>query len=114
MKDLTRDTAKWIAKKEYWDVYQCDQFDPRIGFQLFDAAYNGGHPARWLQQAAGVSADGIIGAGTIKAVRAADPIKIIGRFDAYRLKYLGGLPTWPTFGRGWANRIADNLLKGME
>jgi lysozyme family protein len=112
MKDLPLDTAKAIAKKLYWDPYQCDQFDPRIGFQVFDAAYNGGRPAQWLQQAAGVKADGVIGSITIAAVRAADPMKIIMRFDAYRLQYLGNLPTWPTFSHGWANRIASNLIRG--
>jgi lysozyme family protein len=112
MQDLPLDTAKQIAKKNYWDPYQCDQFDPRIGFQVFDAAYNGGRPAQWLQQAAGVKADGVLGSITVAAVRAADPMKIIMRFDAYRLQYLGNLSTWPTFGHGWANRIANNLIRG--
>lgn len=112
MKDLPLDTAKQIAKTNYWDPYQCDQFDPHIGFQVFDAAYNGGHPAQWLQQAAGVTVDGAIGAITAAAVRAADPMKIIMRFDAYRLQYLGNLPVWPAFGHGWANRIANNLIRG--
>jgi lysozyme family protein len=114
MKDLPLDTAKAIAKKNYWDMYQCDQFDPRIGFQVFDAAYNGGKPAQWLQQAAGVTADGVIGSITVAAVRAADPMKIIMRFAAYRLQYLGNLPTWPSFGHGWANRIANNLIRGAS
>lgn len=112
MKLLTQDTAKIIAKSAYWDKYLCDQFDPRIGFQVFDAAYNGGHPAQWLQQAAGVTIDGSIGAQTIAAVRLTDPLKIIMRFAALRIKYLGALNSWPSFGHGWMNRIADNLLKG--
>jgi lysozyme family protein len=112
MKDLPIDTAKQIAKKEYWDAYQCDQFDARVGFQVFDAAYNGGHPAQWLQRAAGVTPDGVIGAQTVAKVRSSDPMQIIMRFDAYRLQYLGSLSAWPSFGRGWANRIANNLLRG--
>src|ERR1700731_111234 len=101
MRSLALDQAKAIAKSQYWDNYQCDQFDSRIGFQVFDAAYNGGRPAQWLQQAAGVSSDGIIGAGTIGAVRSSDPLKIIMRFDAYRIQYLSALPAWPSFGHGW-------------
>jgi lysozyme family protein len=114
MKDLPLNTAKAIAKKFYWDPYQCDQFDPRVAFQVLDAAYNGGHPAQWLQQAAGVTADGVIGSITVAAVRAADPMKIIARFNAYRLQYLGNLSTWATFGHGWANRIANNLIRGAS
>lgn len=110
MHDLPLVTAKQIAKKQYWDAHHCDQFDIRISFQLFDAAYNGGHPAQWLQQAAMVKSDGIIGVSTIAAVRRLDVLKIVMRFDAYRIKYLAGLPVWPEFGRGWMNRIAHNLL----
>lgn len=111
MKDLPLTEAKRIARKCYWDKYQCDQFDPRIAFQVFDAAYNGGHVVKWLQLAAGAKADGILGAQTIGAVRATDPLKLVMRFSAYRLKYLGNLSSWTTFSHGWTNRIADNLLK---
>lgn len=112
MRALPQVTAKQIAKKLYWDPYYCDQFDPRIGFQVFDAAYNGGQPASWLQRAAGSVIDGRIGPETIAAVKAADPLKVVMRFLAYRLQYMGDLSTWPTFGHGWANRVAGNLLKG--
>lgn len=114
MKDLPLDTAKQIAKKNYWDPYQCDQFDPRIGFQVFDAAYNGGHPAQWLQQAAGVTADGVIGAITAAAVRAADPLRVIILFNASRILYYTSLGTWPDFGKGWSNRIATNLRRAAS
>lgn len=109
---LTLEQAQSLAKAKYWDKYQCDQFDPRIGFQIFDAAYNGGHPAQWLQQAAGVRPDGDIGPTTIAAVNAADPRQIVMRFDSYRLQYMASLDVWPSFGRGWARRIAANLARG--
>lgn len=51
---------------------------------------------------------------SIRVVRGADPMKIIMRFDAYRLQYLGNLAAWPTFGHGWANRIANNLIRGAS
>jgi lysozyme family protein len=114
MKYLPLNTAKAIAKHEYWDVYSCDSFDPRVAFQVFDAAYNGGFVAKWLQRAAGVTADGVIGPVTVAAVNAADPLRIILRFNSQRLTYLAMLSTFPTFGRGWANRIAKNLLIGAQ
>lgn len=112
MIDLPLDAAKRIAKAWYWDRYYCDQFDPRLAFQVFDAAYNGGKPVAWLQSAVGVEADGIMGPVTLAAIGAADPLKVVMRFLAYRLRYFGDLSTWPQFGHGWANRIASNLLKG--
>jgi lysozyme family protein len=79
---------------------------------VFDTAYNGGHPAQWLQQAVGVNVDGVIGAKTIAAVRAADPRLIVLYFNAMRIRYLTSLDGWSSNGKGWARRIADNLLKG--
>jgi lysozyme family protein len=112
MRALPMETAKAIAKRRYWDVALCDEIDQRVAFQVFDAIYNGGPAIKWLQLAAGAHADGVIGPATLAAVRMADPLKVLLRFNAYRLKYLGDLKTWPVFGHGWANRIADNLLKG--
>ncbi|MCP1173804.1 glycoside hydrolase family 108 protein [Ralstonia chuxiongensis] len=112
MRDLPRDTAKDIAKKLYWDPLHLDQFDPRVAFQIFDANYNGGHPVLWMQGASGANVDGLIGPNTIAAVQATDPLKFILRWNSIRLRYFTALKTWATFGRGWANRIADNLKRG--
>jgi lysozyme family protein len=110
MHNLTLEQARAIAKAKYWDVYYCDQFEKHVAFQVFDAAYNGGNPITWLQVAAVTLVDGIMGPNTIAAVNATDPLKIILRFDAQRLKYLADLKTWPTYGKGWVNRIATNML----
>lgn len=112
MRQLPLDAARSIAKSEYWDRYQCDQFAPAVAYQVFDTAYNGGHPVQWLQQAVGANVDGVIGAKTIAAVRAADPRLIVLYFNAMRIRYLTSLDGWSSNGKGWARRIADNLLKG--
>lgn len=112
MRMLPRATAKTIAKKCYWDVARCDEMDSRLAFQVFDSVYNGGPAVKWLQQAVGTTPDGIIGPATLAALQMIDPLKVMMRFNAYRLQYFGNLKTWPTFGHGWANRIANNLLKG--
>lgn len=110
MRMLPLSTAQAIAKAKYWDAYHCDQFDARIGFNVFDAAYNGGRPAQWLQAAAHVTQDGVIGAITIAAVRALDPMTVIARFTSSRISYYTSLTgEWATFGRGWMNRLANNL-----
>jgi lysozyme family protein len=113
MRSLPLDSAKAMAKKMYWDRCQCDQFDPRIGYLVFDAAFNGGHPAQWLQSAAGVTTDGAIGAQTIAAVRAIEPWKIMARFNAAHADYYAGLKNY-TFINGWVERIAYNLRLGAQ
>jgi lysozyme family protein len=114
MRDLPLSFARAIAKAEYWDAYRCDEMPSQVAFQVLDAAYNGGHPAQWLQRAVGVAEDGMIGPKTLAAVKAADPLAMCLRFDAYRLQYLTELNTWPTFGKGWARRIAANMLRAAQ
>lgn len=112
MKELPRETAKAIAKKLFWDPLHLDEFDPRVAFQIFDANYNGGHPVIWMQGAAGAKVDGLMGPATIAAVRALDPLRFILRWNSLRLRYYTSLSTWLTFGKGWVNRIANNLMTG--
>lgn len=114
MRELPRDTAKAIAKKLYWDPLHLDEFDPRVAFQIFDTNYNGGHCVIWMQGAAGAQVDGLIGPHTIAAVQTVPPWQFILKWNALRLGYYTSLKTWSTFGRGWANRIADNLKRGAS
>lgn len=112
MRDLPIDTARQIAKTEYWDQYQCDQLPDLLAYQVFDTAYNGGYPVKWLQECIGVTADGIIGAKTIAAARACDQWKVIALFNSKRIGYLTNLNNWPQNAKGWARRIAFNLSNG--
>lgn len=114
MRDLPRDTAKVIAKKLYWDPLRLDELDARVAFQIFDANYNGGHPVIWMQGAAGAKVDGLMGPGTIAAAQAVDPLRFMLRWNALRLNYFTSLKTWLDFGKGWARRIANNLMKGAS
>ena len=112
MRNLPISEAKRIARKDYWDAVRADDMPDAVRFDLFDAAYNS-HPTqatKWLQRAAGATDDGIIGPKTLLAVRMADPHKLSARFNGHRLRFLTDLKTWPTFGRGWARRVADNLM----
>lgn len=114
MKSLSLDTAKQIAKKVYWDPLHLDEFDPRIAFQMLDANYNGGDTVRWAQSASGADIDGKMGPATIAALKVADPHTFVLRFLSQRLRYLKNLKTWPTFSRGWTERIAANMQRGAS
>jgi lysozyme family protein len=116
MRDLPLETAKQIAKTEYWDAVRGDELSPRLAFELFDGAYNSGPPqaVKWLQRALGVTVDGAFGPATMAAIATfPSEDKLIGRLDAYRLLFLADLGTWPSFGRGWTRRVANNLLRAM-
>jgi lysozyme family protein len=113
IKNLTLDRAKTIYLRDYWKPAGCDAVVDAAKFDLFDMAVNSGvKPAvRTLQTAAGVTADGIIGPATLRAVSAMPGAQLVARFNGARLAYMAGLPTWATFGKGWARRIADNLMR---
>lgn len=112
MRDFPVSEAKRIARAEYWDTVRADEVPDAVRFDLFDGAYNSGpvQSIRWLQRAAGAADDGIIGSKTLIAVRAMDPHRLAERYNGLRLMFLTNLDTWPTFGKGWARRIANNLL----
>lgn len=112
IRDLTPAQAKEIYRKAYWDAVQADKIHPVLRFDVFDAAVNSGvgQSVRWLQRALGVKEDGIIGPVTLDAAQGGDPEKARAKMVGYRLRMMADLKTWPSFGRGWARRIADNLI----
>lgn len=114
IKALTLADAKAIYRRDFWDRAQCDKMPPDLAFDVFDAAVNSGigQAIRWLQRALGVADDGQVGALTLGAIqREADTSAIRARFNGQRLEFMTQLSTWPTFGKGWARRIASNLQK---
>ena len=98
-----------IYKKGYWDKASCDAMPAGVDLVVFDMAVNGGpgRAAKWLQEVVGVTADGAIGPGTMKAVLAEDPAELVSAYSFKRINFLQGLPTWPTFGKGWGRRVTE-------
>lgn len=109
MKDLPLDTAKSIARANYWQPYYCDQLPAPIAFHVFDSAFHGGSPIRWLQSAVGATPDGIVGSKTIAAIRAAHPAVTVMAFTRKRFEYLMGLKNWPQNAKGWTARLVRNM-----
>lgn len=111
IKALTREDAKAIYLRDFWQRGRMDELDPAIAFQVFDIAVNSGieTAVRMLQRAAGVADDGHIGPVTIAAIKARSVTDILMLLTAERLDFWRKLSTWPTFGKGWAGRAAQNL-----
>lgn len=111
MRDFLLADAKKIYKTKYWDRCQCEVMPDVIRYPLFDAAVNSGpgQAIKWMQAAAGVKADGIIGPMTRQAVTLLDPYALKAAMLARRLRFLTDLKSWPAFSRGWSRRIAAIL-----
>lgn len=112
MKAMTQADAKPIYRKRYWDVVQGDTLPARIACQLFDGAVNSGtHAAvEWLQKAVELPVTGRMNSSVALAAHKLPELAVVMRFDAYRLMYMAQARAWPHFGKGWANRIANQLL----
>lgn len=110
---LTLERAKVIYRRDYWDRVEADSLPPEIRFDVFDVAVNSGvgTAVKMLQRASFAEADGVLGPRTRLAIKSMNPLVLFARINGARLAFMADLPTWPTFGRGWAKRIASNLTR---
>ncbi len=113
---LTRDDAKIIYKRDFWDAINGDSFSDGIAFQFLDSAVNSGivQSIRFLQRALGVADDGHFGPISKSKLAQIQESDIIMLFLAERLEFMTKLSIWPEYGKGWARRIATNLRYGAE
>lgn len=109
MRELPLDLARTIYRREYWDAIRADDLPATLRYPAFDAAVNSGvgQSIKWLQRAAGVKDDGVIGPVTLAAVAQLDASALRMRMLAQRLRLMASLPSWPAFSRGWVSRVCS-------
>jgi len=109
MRGLTPADVAPLYKRKFWDKVSGDDLPAGLDYAVFDAAINSGpgRAAKWLQEVVGVTADGAIGKGTLAAVATFKTQDLIKAYNDKRLKFLQGLPTFGTFGKGWSTRVAS-------
>lgn len=116
VRNLKRAQAAKIYRAGYWDTVKGDDLPPAVALIVFDAAVNHGpgRARKWLQEAAGVKADGVIGPMTLAAVREATPSTLIREFAA--LRALGYVATgqMETFGKGWMRRLIASVQEATR
>jgi lysozyme family protein len=114
---ITDAEVQAIYRRDYWDKVRGDDLPVGVDLAVFDFAVNSGvsRAVRFVQQLAGVTADGIIGPNTLAAINAAQA-GLVDRLCDARLSFLKSLKTWPTFGRGWSRRVASvrSVSKSMR
>lgn len=105
--NLTREQAVDIYKRDFWDRLQCGELPHGLDIVFFDCAINQGPvPAvRMLQNALKVTADGIMGAITIRAAQNAPDV--LQEFLARRMYAYSVIPQVLRYGLGWFRRIAS-------
>ena len=116
MRTMTREQAIEIYRKAFWERYQADKMPDAVAFQFFDACVNHGYgnAARMLQRAAGVADDGVIGAVSLAAINKLPENDLLLRFNAERIVFYTKLSAFPSFGKGWVRRVAQNLIHAAD
>jgi lysozyme family protein len=108
---LTLEKAREIYKRDWWDKLSLDKFHSALAFQIFDSAVNHGMRAtvKLLQKVAGTAIDGVIGPLTIRALNRIPREDVCILFVAERIRFYTQIATFSEYGRGWMNRVAQNL-----
>jgi len=97
-------------RMNFWDKYRLSEItDQALATWLYDHVVNGGaRGAQWIQEAAGVTADGKVGSATIAAINAADPVTLLQEAEDvaafYRLDCAAAGPSQIQFLPSWLRR----------
>jgi lysozyme family protein len=112
IKNLTLDQAKEIYKRDFWIKLGLDKLPTEISFDMFDTAVNSGvtRAVKLLQKCVKSVEDGVIGIDTINRARSFNPLRLKQIYNANRLLFMTDIPSWESQGKGWARRVAHNLL----
>lgn len=116
MRALSPADVSPLYKEKYWDKVKGDELPAGVDYVVFDTAINSGpgRAAKLLQETIGTTPDGAIGPLTLRAIAAMPATDIINSFQDRRLVYLQTLPTWSTFGRGWARRVEEGRALALQ
>ena len=106
MSALPLELAKFIYRNGYWDACKCDEIPWPLNLYVFDSAVNQGYSAavKVLQQAIGVSADGVLGPVTITRAKQATKWHE-ARFMGLRAQRYAATANYDKFGAGWMTRL---------
>ena len=116
MKSLTVDMVAPLYHLKYWNACLCNQLPSGVDYLVFDFAINAG-PSRaikTIQRALKITADGVIGPVTIKAIKGANAEDFITDFTHAKEVFYRSLSTFNIFGKGWLNRVADSKKSAEE
>ena len=124
----TADDVRALTEAEAREIYRVRYIDgPGYGAiadddlraLVVDCAVNhgSGRATRWLQAAAGVSPDGILGPATRAAVGVSNARELRARVTAARARAYGHLitrdPAQSVFAAGWLDRLAE-FIEGLS
>jgi lysozyme family protein len=114
IKNLTKEGAKEIYMRDFWQPLA--EAHPAVRYQAFDFAVNSGiqTATRKLQQAVGAADDGHWGPRSAVALAGMELNDVLLKYIGLRLQFMTDLANWEHAGKGWARRIAKQLMYATE
>jgi lysozyme family protein len=127
VRSITKQEAKELYQKEYWEAASCDKLPWPISYLTFDAAVNSGvsRAVKWTQTGLRVQADGIVGSATVaKASSVLDEgdgraiLDIVDQRVSFLANLIRSKESQQAFLLGWWRRtlriLARSLLTNLE
>lgn len=119
IKDLTKEQAGLIYQRDYWQAAKCDLWPDGVSLFVFDSAVQHGakKAIQLLQDAVGVTSDGVAGPKTVSAVTGADAEWLLTRCLLRRSRYYADIiksnASQGKYLNGWFNRL-DELANACQ
>lgn len=105
------DAINRVMRPHYWNRYQADKIKSQsVANILVDWLWASGKPAiTKVQQALGVTVDGVVGDKTIQAINSQEPRAFFAKLHDMRVKFIDAVianrPTSAVFRAGWMRRL---------
>jgi lysozyme family protein len=107
---MSVDEAKQIYRSKYWvaNGLSCDDLPAGVDYSIFDYRVNSGigRADKVLRRVLEL-ADDAANADVLDALAERSVKQVIVAVNSERMRFLRGLRTWPTFGRGWSARVRE-------
>ncbi|MGO1308633.1 MAG: glycoside hydrolase family 108 protein [Kluyvera intermedia] len=119
IKDLTAEQAGLIYQRDYWQAAKCGLWPDGISLFVFDSAVQHGakKAIQLLQDAVGVTSDGVAGPKTVSAVTGIDAEWLLTRCFLRRSRYYADIiksnSSQGKYLNGWFNRL-DELANACQ
>lgn len=116
VRQITSEEVSSIYRSQYWDRIMGDALPSGPDHAIYDFAVNSGvsRAVKFTQRIVGVEADGVMGNITLAAIKAYDPVALVGELCEARMAFLRRLKHWPTFGKGWTRRVMGDTPGAQE
>ena len=116
IRNMTAAEAIEIYHTEYWVPISGDDLPAGIDFAALDCAVNQGVRGciQMMQQAGGVTVDGVLGPETLGALRQIDATDLLATFTALRIERYSVQPEWKRFGNDWTHRAVLASLEALN